>query len=137
MQLPQLPMLQPVPVPGCPATQADLNAAAAPGCGCSENPPPGPSAAGRVGGEKEKWNGNKLERKAGGRASYTRETLFQGFHTSKAGGDMPFPAAYRSWELPALPRAIRNKSKPGHSDARPPQVIIAVLPLWKINTQNT
>lgn len=50
---------------------------------------------------------------------------------------MVFPAAHCSQELTALPRATRNKSKLGHSDARPPQVIIAVLPIWKTNTQNT
>lgn len=50
---------------------------------------------------------------------------------------MVFPAAHCSQELTALPRATRNKSKSGHSDARPPQVIIAVLPIRKINTQNT
>lgn len=105
--------------------------------GCQEKPSPGWSATGRVGGEKEKWNGNKLERKAGWRASYTREIFFQGFHTSKVGSDMPFPAAHCSRGLTALPRAMRNKSERGHSDARPPQVIIAVLPIWKINTQNT
>lgn len=45
--------------------------------------------------------------------------------------------ARSSWELTVLPRAIKNKSKPGHSAARPPQVIIAVRSIWKINTQNT
>lgn len=37
-------------------------------------------------------------------------------------------------ELTALPRAVRNNSKPGHRAARPPQVITAVLSMWKINT---
>lgn len=45
--------------------------------------------------------------------------------------------AHSSWERTVLPRAIKNKSKPGHSAARPPQVIIAVHSIWKINTQNT
>ena len=45
--------------------------------------------------------------------------------------------ARSSWELTVLPKAIKKKSKPGHSAARPPQVIIAVRSVWKINTQNT
>lgn len=85
-----------------------------------------------VGGQEDSWNGNKLEQKDRGRD--TRETHFWSFPKSKVGRDMPFPSAHCSQKLT---RVTRNKSKSGHSDVRPPQVIIPVLPMWKINTQNT
>lgn len=125
VQLPQLPMLQllAMPMQGCPQIQAELNAGKVPArliCNWK--------------GERGKW---EQEWKSAQKESWKESHLHQGFHTSKLGRDTLLPAAHRSRELTALPRAIRNKSKPGHSDAWRPQVIIAVLSIWKINTQNT
>lgn len=78
-------------------------------------------------GREINWNGNLEEETLG-------KHYFLSFHKSKVGRDMPFPSAHHSQKLT---RITRNKSKPGHSDARPPQVTIPVLAIWKINTQNT
>lgn len=92
---------------GCPAIQAELNAPAAPGVKVPGKDPPGQSATGRLGGQEENWNGNKLEWKDRGR--HTRETQFWSFNKSKVGRDMPFPSAHRSQKLTRVTRIKANQ----------------------------
>lgn len=123
VELPQLSVLQSLAVSmqGCPAIQAELNAAAAPRVRVT-----GPL---QVDLQLEGWedkkrtgmeiclNGKIEEEKLGKRFLWS-------FHKSKVGRDIPFPSAHCSQNLT---RVTRNKSKPGHSDATPPQVTIPGL----------